>query len=236
MSKKRRQYRVGAASTYNLTVDVVKEGKKAFPGSIVDLSGGGMGVFFRERQGPKLVLKEAVLLRISSEYLTETLVAPSLVRRLDKVKGGMVYGFEFIDVLGLMAQLPPKLAKLFNQRFGYRVEPYPRRPIKVVIEGLPFKVVASMEDISLMGLSIHVPSNLETLFADCEEMEVSFELPDSGNLTFWGHVIHQSLTEKGICYGIFFDENRTPGFKKKRNLVAKFINHRRQEILGLPVQ
>jgi c-di-GMP-binding flagellar brake protein YcgR len=238
MGNKRRQYRVRSSRTNDLRVRFALPGSnKVISGSVVDVSAGGMGVFFRQKDAPDLALKQTLLVEIDSREFSQPLLVPIMVRRCDMAIGGRTYGLEFIDWIGLLASLPPRLRKLFNRRDDFRVEPDPEKPVEVSIEGLPIKVTATLRDCSPKGLSVCLPSNMETVLLTERQMKVSFRPPKSVfKVTFFGTILHRYLAEEGICYGIFFDPRRTEEFNKNQNLLIKYINERRREVLGLPLQ
>jgi len=234
VAEKRRQYRIPGQG--ELEIEVLKDGSAQFPGTVVDISAQGVSLGFSVEEDPNTELREIVLLKITSTYLEKSIVVPSMIIRREELEDGRVYGIEFIDWLGLLAQLPIALAEMFNRRGDYRVEPNPEDPIQVTLEALPLRVNAWLRDISVVGLSAIIPSNLETVFRKVRKALVSFNLPHLGKkLKFQGRILHRNLTERGVCYGIVFRGEKTRAFQENQQLLAQYIQERKKEILGLPV-
>jgi hypothetical protein len=234
MTNKRRRYRVRPASREELTISAARPGKEPIPGRIVDVSLGGVGVFFDQWRGATFALKEQVSLELTSASLAKPLLVPGLVRRRAAVQGGQLYGFEFVNWVGLLAQLPRPLAKLFNQRGDLRVKPDPASAIAVLVEKeYPrIKMEATLRDISSNGISVSAPYTVENLLLSERSIKVTFFLPTPlAKLVFWGSVLHRSLGGRGISYGILFDKEKTPQFQKKQGLVVEYINERRRQTL-----
>lgn len=234
MAEKRRQYRTPGQG--ELEIEVIRDGSTKFSGKVVDISAQGVSLSFSAEEEPNIELREIVLLKVTSTFLEKSIVVPSMVIRREELEEGWTYGIEFIDWLGLLAQLPPALAEMFNRRGDYRVEPIPEDPIQVTLEALPLRVNAWLRDISIVGLSAFIPSNLETVFRKVRKAQVSFNLPRLGKkLKFQGRILHRHLTESGVCYGIVFVEETTRAFQENQQLLAQYIQARKKEILGLPV-
>jgi hypothetical protein len=234
MPNKRKRYRVRPESTDDLTLAVARTGKSSIAGRIADLSIEGVALFFDQRHDPVFALRDIVNLELSSKHLPEPLVVPSMVRHRSEVERGRLYGFEFVDWLGLLGKLPAALTGLFNQRGNYRVQPDPQNPVDVMIEGtlLPSPIQATLRDLSVAGISVQAAYTIENLLMKVELVQVSFELPFSPErLSFWGNIIHRDLIGQGICYGILFDDKRTPRFKKKQEVLIKYVSDRRQQLL-----
>ncbi|MCZ6792092.1 MAG: PilZ domain-containing protein [Planctomycetota bacterium] len=134
MGDDRRQYRHYPDYKGQLSVVVVVAQERRAPQRIFNLSVGGMGVFFEHEHDPVYGLGSTVYVHMESPYLEGTLIAPCLVGHRMEMEGGRVYGFTFVDWIGLLSQIPRELAALFNQRGECRVEPLPDEPISITVE------------------------------------------------------------------------------------------------------
>jgi len=232
MANKRKQYRV-KPEPQDLTVCVtLSPSAPSLEGRIVDLSACGIKVLFAYRCDPSYRLKEVVNLKFISPHLPAPLITPGLVRFRGEGRTGRIYGFEFLDWLGLLTSLPPLLAEMFNQRGDFRVAPDPEEPIPINLENLPLARSAVLRDISSNGLSFLVPSNMETVLREVKTLDISFSLPPSPHrLYFRCQILREQLSEEGVTYGVCFDAKRTEGFHEKQNLVIQYIQRRQRQRL-----
>lgn len=237
-SNERRQYRIRPASATDLSV-AIKTEECLIPGDVVDLSAGGIGVLFEPDLDPCYHVGETLHVRLTSQHLSDYLAAPCRVSHVEEIEDGRVYGFEFVDSLGLLSCLPRELARLFNKRHALRVEPDPVNPIEVKVEGTnpAFEIKAYLRDFSTEGLSFRAPALAEFAMSTTKVVKVTFRLPGSRDaLTFWSRIRHRSLVGDNICYGTFFDAERTQYFEEKQRTVAAHIMDVRNKAFGLLVR
>lgn len=236
MENQRRQYRSSPESSELFAVAVVRSLSILVPGQVVDLSVGGISVFFEHGCDPIFALKDTVQLRLTSPHLKEPLSEPCLVRYRAETRQGRFYGLEFLDWLGLLARLPTKLAGHFNQRGHYRVEPDPNQPVPVRLQAdaRSAPVSARLRDLSVTGISCLAASEAERTLADAFQVKVSLRLPDSPEvLDFHGNIIRRDLVPTGVCYAVFFDAKLTARFEKKASLLEMYVNERRKQMLDV---
>ncbi|MGH9362949.1 MAG: PilZ domain-containing protein, partial [Thermoanaerobaculia bacterium] len=114
-----------------LAVSVARAGKKPVPGQVQDISIDGVAVLFESRSESVFALGATVHLEMQSRYLNEPLAVECLVCHRVEAARGRVYGLKFSRPLQLPARLPPPLARLFNRRASFRVQPDPGQLIRV---------------------------------------------------------------------------------------------------------
>ncbi len=236
MPDKRRQYRVPLATEEDFRVLVRRPGKKAVNGEICDLAIQGLGIRFDHRSEAVFAIRDVVNLELSSAKLDRPILAPAMVRHRREDDRGRIYGFQFLDWLGLLSRLPLSLACLFNQRGSHRVQPQPTEHVDVTIEGslLPSSVRAELYDISATGLSVQAPFAIENMLMKVERVKLSFLLPGSqAKLVFWGNIMHREIAFDRIRYGIVFSVKKTTDFKKMQAAVQKYVTEREHALLPL---
>ena len=223
MSTRRRQSRVRPGPNDALPVDLVLPGGMTYPARVVDLCCGGVGLYFPEGMAPQAAPGEIVYLRIYLADLSDPLMVASRVRHAKGATDGRVVGVEIVDWLGLLARLPEDLKGFFTRRQGFRVSPKHPKRVEVYLEGLDLTARGHLRDISEMGLSFQVPSNMETALMDVPRVSVSFCPFRSQRVSFTGTIIHRSLCEEGVSCGILFDPKRTENFERNQAVVAKYL-------------
>jgi hypothetical protein len=154
-------------------------------------------------------------------------------------EAGVVYGFEFIDWLGLLSRLPRDLKTLFNRRGELRVPPHPERPIEVTIlvPEHAYRARVCALEVSASGLSFVIGIEAEEVFRDVGVLDLWLHLPNCAvDVQFGGTILNRDLVHDGIRYGIFFLEEETKDFGRKREMLAAYVTTRRREILGLKLE
>jgi hypothetical protein len=235
-SDTRRQYRVTPASAGDLSVGIlVEDGEPRVPGQVVDISAGGIAVLFGVQSPPVYEIGQTLLLEMTSPHLGDRMVTPALVDHREECSEGRLYGFEFLDRLGLLARLPAELAGLFNQRRICRVEPDPENPVLVTVEGIgvAFELQVFLRDLSTEGLSFRAPPLVEVALSKTRMVKVSFSLPDSPvPLRFQATIVHRDLIAGSICYGVCFYQERTPNFEEKQAKLEEYAHTCRERALA----
>ena len=236
VTDERQQYQVSPAATGDLSVAVVRSPNEHVPGIVADLSARGMGVIFDREVELALSAGEIVHLQIGSKHLSEPCLVPCVTHRSEEVEGGRLYGFEFVDRTWFLSQFPSAFPTLFNRRHDYRVEPDPRHPIEVTVEGITasFEIKALLRDLSTEGLSFRASPLIPAALAKTKQIGVSFRLPDNPEpLRFLARIRHWDLIGDSICYGVLFDAEGTECFHLKQEALQTYITERRQEALNL---
>ena len=219
----RERYRACLESPEQLSVTATDQRGRRLPAQLLDLSAGGIGLSFPTECDPKLDVGDTIYLRLASPQLPKTLVALAQVSRDSLFDWGHCYGFKFVDWIGLLSQIPPDLAPLFNRRGQLRVTFGSKHMIRVAIEG-PAKstetfrpVQGVLRDVSATGLSFRVHPDAEEGMSACPFVHVSFLLPGNTKvLSFWVRILHRDADEDGLIYGAMFDQQATTGFDQKQ--------------------
>jgi len=224
MEDERRYYRAIPLYEGQLSVDVVYDEDVTIPAHVIDVSIGGIGVFIDNEQDPGLETGQHVFLQMRSPCLEETLTTPGAVRRCTRTEGGVTYGFEFLDWMGLLSQLPQEVRVLFNQRSEFRVGVGPYRPIEVRGLTSPFRAEGILHDISPDGLCFHVPMGGEDVLSPGRLVQIEFRLPGiSQSLAFVAQIRHSEWNRGRFYCGVYFNSERTEDFRKKQGRVAEYV-------------
>ena len=226
----RQRYRASPESPEQLSVTAIDSRGRRLPAQIVDLSAGGIGLFFARQIDPDLSIGDTIYLHISSPQLPRKLVALAQVCRGATFDWGHNYGFKFVDWIGLLSQIPPGLAPLFNQRSEWRVKLEPKHVVAVAIEGPAASaktyglVKGVLRDISPMGLSFRVKPDAEGVLSSSPLVHVSFVLPGSTEvLSFWARILHRETGGHSLCYGAMFDREATARFEEKQEKLVSIL-------------
>ena len=198
-----------------------------------------MSVLFKHPFDPIRELGQTLFLHMTSEFFPEPLDVACWVQHRDEVEGGRLYGLEFVDPIGLLSRLPSTLYALFNQRDVVRIEPDPEHPIEVTIDGIgiDFQVTGFLRDLSTDGLSFRTLPLAEVVLSKVKWVKVTFRLPDSSEeLTFSVRIRHRGLIGDSICYGTWFDDERTEEIETKQEILKEYITDHRQEAIDSLVQ
>ena len=90
-------------------------------GHLIDVSLGGIALSFVSQVATSYRVGETVWMHMKSPHLASPVVAPAKVVRRMKCDWCQMYGFSFVDWMGLLSQVPRELAGPFNQRGHCRV-------------------------------------------------------------------------------------------------------------------
>jgi len=230
-SRERQPYRVVPVRPEELSVAVGAPPALQIPVYVDNLSIRGMDVLIDQKFDPLYSRGETLYLYITSPYLSEMLVVPSLVYRCAEAERGRLYDLKFVDWLGLLSRLPPSLAALFNLRYAPRSEPDSDSPIVVNVQGIEtsFEISGFLVDISTAGLSFWTTPDADPQLIPADLVNVSFCLPDSSELlTFQTVIRDRRLVADAECYGAFFDEEGTEHFQQKQKKLAAHLDRKSQ--------
>ena len=227
-SERRLQYRTSPLEP--LWVTVLDRQGREIAAHVLDVSGGGIGLFFGH-VAPEYRVGEIVRACMRSSHLEEPLTVGAEVCHTEQCERGRVYGFRFVNQMDLMSQLPPELSRLFNRRTDWRVELDPDHPVEVTIESLPltswdriFGIRGVLRDVSPSGLSFLTDVEMGEI-ESCSSMEVSIAVPGSTELfTFWIQARHSGTGPEGEWWGAVFDKERTQQFSEKREKLLAVLN------------
>jgi hypothetical protein len=136
-------------------------------------------------------------------------------------------GIRFCSFDDLTAHLPGHLLPLFNRRVARRVRPEG----SIVIELRPRSaapVPGLLRDISWSGMNVAVDARADTLVLEREErIGLHFVLPrERAPLELVGQVQRGLLVDTEVRYGIRFDEEATPDFKRQQLSLKRYVARR----------
>ncbi len=231
-SERRLRYRTSPLGPLWMTV-LDSQGRE-IAAHVLDVSAGGICLFFGHVGAPDYRVGESVKACMRSSHLDEPLMAGADVCRTAQCEWGRVYGFSFVNQMDLMSQLPPELSRFFNRRRHCRVALDSDRPVEVTIESLPptswgriFGITGILRDVSPSGLSFFVDAEMGDI-EPRSSMEVSFVVPGSTELfTFWVQTCHSGTCPEGAWCGAVFDQERTQQFSEKREKLLAVLGHPR---------
>ncbi len=236
MFSSRDYYRTVLPPPEELSASIMCKHKEC-SGKITDISVAGMGLWFDEESDPHCNVGKSVVLRLKSPHLSAPLSVLSQVVHIRDDAQGQIYGFGFLDWMGLRSALPRQLAVVFNQRGDYRIEPDPNDPIGVIVTGVEvyFEVEAQLRDISVGGMSFRAETLAEFVLRKSRHVNVSFALPTHDTpLSFVARICHRDLAGGHINYGLFFIESETECFADQRETVLDYVTARRKQGLEQP--
>ena len=237
----RQRYRAFLDSPEQLSVTATDVQGRKLPAQLVDLSAGGIGLFFPTELDPKLDVGDTTYLHLAAPQLPRHLVALAQVSRGSTFDWGHTYGFKFVDWIGLLSQIPPDLAPLFNRRGQWRVTFEPKHVIRVAIEGPAAAakdlrpVQGVLRDVSATGLSFRVRPDVEEAMSSFPLVHVSFVLPESSQvLSFWVRILHRDADENSVVYGAMFDQQATARFGEMQEKLLNSLQQMRAEKAAEP--
>ncbi len=231
-SEKRHRYRTSVAMDLLSVTAIDLDGRKT-PGFVFDLSAGGLGLFFVVHADPRYNAGTILWLCMKSPFLARPVVTPAQIRRISECDVGSMYGLRFLDWLGLLAQIPPELARVFNRRSELRTRIDSRRPVEITVQGLLASswehvfqgLKGTLLDVSPTGLSFHIGSEAADQIEPHQSVEVSFTLPSSTyRFALWIQILHCARRSGGINCGALFDEERTERFAEKQERLLMLLD------------
>ncbi len=210
-------------------VDIEDGMTPPIPGDLHDLHVGGTGVSIPAELDPGILEGDVVRLTIAHPVHGWTVTTPACVE-YKLPEGGTQYrfGFEFVNMGNLYAQLDNAIVRYFNRRRGARIftsldESF---DAKLRVDGHPMQ--GRVHDISRVGLSIVLDKSRAERCTPGQAIELEFKLPDDGK-TIKGQATvsqHRDLGEHAFL-GIDFDIEDKRGFAKHQDRLARYVLERR---------
>ena len=152
---KRRQYRVEATETPDLTLSLLEPDGQLMPMAIVDVSAGGLAIQVVEKASDRLKQGATVELVFSLRGEPAPVEAKARVMSLKERPGlGLVAGMEFLDLEEFFGKIRRGMWKIFNRRKSFRVRPLlDESPgCTTTKKGQPYAL--NLHDVSLGGLCL----------------------------------------------------------------------------------
>jgi hypothetical protein len=227
-SDRREVYRVEyQAESYGLAVTLETGIAAPIEAEIVDLSRRGAALRLVDRQAPELRPGADVLLTFRHGAGGDPIPIGGQVRSVIATPGYVRVGIRFCSFDDLTAHLPGHLLPLFNRRVARRVRPEG----SIVIELRPRSaapVPGLLRDISWSGMNVAVDARADTLVLEREErIGLHFVLPrERAPLELVGQVQRGLLVDTEVRYGIRFDEEATPDFKRQQLSLKRYVARR----------
>ncbi len=231
ISEKRRRSRTSLSTELLSVATIAPDGQKT-SGHVFDLSATGLGLFFDFRTDPDYAAGSVLWLRIKSPFLREPIVAPAQIRRVTGCEFGRLYGFQLLEWPGLVSQIPSVAARVFNRRSEHRVKLDSDRPIQITLPRPPASpwervfqgLKGALMEVSPMGLSFRVGSEIADQIEPHLSAEVSFTLPDSTyEFSIWTEIMRCASRPDGLNCGVRFDAKRTECFKEKQERLLMLL-------------
>lgn len=231
ISEKRGRYRTSLSTDLLSVATIDPDGRKT-SGQVFDLSASGLGLFFDVRTDPDYASGTVLWLCIKSPFLREPIVAPAQIRRVTGCEFGRLYGFQLLEWPGLLSQIPSVAARVFNRRSEHRVKLDSDRPIQITLPRPPASpwervfqgLKGALMEVSPMGLSFRVGSELADRIEPHLSVEVSFTLPDSTyEFAIWTKILRCAPRPDGLNCGVRFDAKRTEYFEEKQERLLMLL-------------
>ena len=225
---RREVYRVEyQAEAYGLVVTLETGIATPVEAEIIDLSRRGAALRLPERQAPELLSGADVLLTFRHGASGDPIPIGGQVRSVIATPGYVRIGVRFCSFDELTAHLPGHMLPLFNRRVARRVRP----EAPIVIELRPRGAAAVpgvLRDISWSGMNVAVDAHADTLVLEREaRIGLHFVLPrERAPLELVGQVQRGLLVDAEVRYGIRFDEEATPDFKRQQLSLKRYVARR----------
>ncbi len=165
-------------------------------------------------------------------------VAANVVSRVESGTSRIYrYRLKF-DSDELQKRLTREANRVRNQRTANRVKPASGASVAVTIKSPEAKGASEslaeasgdvsetgcLKDISTGGVGVFLSRKAESVFAETELVEISFELPpSSGPLTLIGWIRHRRLKGNRMSYGIEFDTELSDNFAPQLDRIIQYI-------------
>ena len=233
MDERRARYRIDAADTAATEVALARAGADPEPTELIDVTIDGAAVRFPHARAPSIAVGDRVVILLGAVDQALRVDAVVIHRREDPEHRR--YGLRFLDPDSLAERLGPALAKLFNRRGAPRVQPDPREPVEITLEGFLAaggveRTQAPLIDLSTGGLATEVGYAFEAGFAGNIRVRATFELPGIDEPFNLGAVIqNRRSVDHGVLYGLEFDPDRTLHFPRQRRAIADYVARRYRE-------
>jgi hypothetical protein len=136
------------------------------------------------------------------------------------------YGFEFINLGNLYAQLDEFYARWFNRRRDHRgpAELDARTPVRLSWSGHFLQV--SINELSRGGLGLALTPEQAVLLERIDEVELAFQLPGCEAMSGTAHVRHRTPLESRVLVGLEFELDSPLGFSRHCAALAEYLEER----------
>lgn len=227
----RRFYRRAPGKKHALSVQIRRESESSMRGELADVSAGGAGVFFAKGKDPKLAEGAGVHLTFSALGRDGQVLATSRVASVTQLENGTRYGFEFMDLPGLFAQLDEYYVRFFNRRRSVRVRPGLDQKIEVRLSTQVGATIGRMHDFSVDGIGVLLAPDKAQILRGVEAFEVQFVIPKSRVEIRWAtRAAHQTPAKAGVVLGGDFTPVAHAELPDQRRALSDFAAARAEEM------
>lgn len=228
-----------APGVHGFEVAVTTANGETFAGTLVNLHTEDAEASFPRENSPALPLGVTTTLNFMAPWLrTPIEVAANVISRVESGTSRIYrYRLKF-DSDELQRRLAREASRVRNQRTANRVKPASGASVAVTIK-LPaakgasespaeasgdFSATGRLKDISTGGVGVFLSRKAESVLAETELVETSFELPPSGELfTLMGRIRHRRLKGNRMSYGIEFDAELSENFTPQLDRIIQYI-------------
>lgn len=213
-----------------------------FFADVLEINGQGADLRFARESAPSLPLGQHATLAFRSPRFQKPVEIKAVAFSRIESEAARGYGFRFERTPELEATLQ-SIFSLVNQRHAHRVRPRMTESIAVILgfapgeeASVPRAGVRSakglLRDISLSGLGLAVPAEVEISFANVEIVSVAPQLPGaSGSLPLVGWIRNRRFDERQVTYGIEFDAERSEDYDARHKEIVEYVMRRQREQL-----
>lgn len=211
-------------------------------GEVLALGAPGIETRFDRENAPALAVGRVVTLAFRSPRFAKPMDLKASVTWREETELARGYGFRLEAGAELELSLQV-LYSLVNQRHAHRVRPRMTESIAVVL-ALPERDAAGetrrklrstksvLRDISVSGLSVTVPPDVEPAFSEVELLQVAVHMPHGAMpLPLMAWVRNRRLEEAGVTYGLEFDAERSEQFDARHKEIVDYVMRRQREQL-----
>lgn len=233
MDEQRQVNRTEVDETTQLSITLHVEGSEDCQGELGNLSMEGAAARFPVEDCPQLSAGDSVELSFTSPDVDQAIRTAAVVKHLRTVDTWTKVGFNYVDKKHLRDQLDRKLLSVFNRRKMLRVRPDPNWPIEVTVQARETVLVGKIVNISETGMALALSDDRTYDFDTIDRMMLTFELPTSPEpvqLRASVRYLHDDGDEKR--WGLEFDEENSVDFELHVEVIRKYVEMRRQEMLG----
>lgn len=228
----RKRYRRAPGKNHALGVSLRLPGGEPIGGDIVDVSAGGAAILFRHDRDPDLAVGRTGQLVFNSLLHGGEIVVDCRVASVRGSPGaGRRYGFEFVGVEELFAQLDSYYFNFFNRRRRIRVRPAldTRLPVTVHLSGESFETPAG--DLSVLGLGFMISRSKAESMSQAGSVEVEFRIPKTEHaIAVHARVVHVTDLTRGVLVGIELAPADAAAFEEQRLQLDAYVRAREDDM------
>lgn len=194
------------------------------PVQLVDLNGGGAGLFVASKDAPVVLAASTIELQFSlkgkpKEVRTRARVAWSKVVVSDAGPGKHI-GLHFLEPSGLHAQLDLHFWRYFNRRASRRAHFAPQS-IRARIAHPKGGMDGWLADLGTLGLAIELPPTTPVIALPRQSVGALFTIPGSSDpVRMQAQVAYRLAQTSANRLGLAFDRLASPTFEVQRQAIV----------------